>query len=167
MAWNNMPQISLYIFGHVLYLWFICFSFSPCTRACASMWRCLISSDSSILPHTAAFSQDLAGFLHPENLDPGLKTEWQQWPRDGNSAATRCQNRVSLEKGTEWGTSTKLGTHWVYKHLLDQHRKSVFNRLSLSQGNQERSTLQKHIQTNDGTKSRGERQKKLRGGKKQ
>lgn len=148
-----MPQISLYIFGHVLYLWSICFSLSPCTHACASMWRCIISSDSSSLPHTAAFSQDLAGFPHPENLVPGLKTEWPQWPRDGNNV-TQCQNGVSFEKGTEWGTSKKLGTHWVYKH---QHRKRVFNRTGLSQGNQGRSILQK--QANGGTKSRGERKK--------
>lgn len=43
--------------------------------------QCIISSDSSILPHAAPFSQDPAGFLYPENLAPGLDTESQAGPQ--------------------------------------------------------------------------------------
>lgn len=42
--------------------------------------QCIISSDRSILPHAAAFSQDPAGFLYPENLVPGLETKSQAGP---------------------------------------------------------------------------------------
>lgn len=147
-----MPQISLHIFSCVLYLWFTCFSFSPCTHICASMWRCIISSDSSILPHTAAFSQHCQDFCIHKTWSLG-------WRWSGHSAA-RCQKGVSLEKGTKQCTSTKPGKQWVNKHLLDQHRKSVFNRRGLSQGNEDRSTLQK--KANGGTKSRGGRKKPKR-----
>lgn len=63
-------------------------------------------------PQTAAASPTLllSASTQPQNLVPGLKTEWPQWPRDGNSV-TQCQDAVSFKKGMEWGTSTKLGTH--------------------------------------------------------
>ena len=47
------------------------------------MRRYIISSDSSILPHAAPLSQDPVGFLHPENLAPGLETESQDGPEMG------------------------------------------------------------------------------------
>lgn len=86
----------------------------------------------------------------------------QRW----HSAATQCQSRVSLGNGTKWGTSTELVPCSVYKRPLDQCRKSVYSRTGLSQGNQDRSTLKKHIQANAGMESRGEG-KKVIGGKKQ
>lgn len=68
--------------------------------------------------HTAAFSQDPAGFLHPGNLAPGLETESQ----DGPEMAQCCH------------TMSKQGKPWERDKMGYKHRTGTMLSIQTSPG---------------------------------